>query len=86
MQLQFELTERPPSGQAGEIAFLQQDRAAEVQNGGIASAITALGAEDDLSAAFAAADALSWADAHVARRVEVRIEVRPTCTIVRSHD
>ncbi|BGP04345.1 hypothetical protein JCM10049v2_000143 [Rhodotorula toruloides] len=81
MLLEFESSDRPPTGQATEVVLLQQVQAGHSQD----SRFFETGARVDpstrangLSAAFAAADALSWADAHVAKRVEVRIEDEET--------
>lgn len=88
MLLEFESSDRPPTGQATEVVLLQQVQAGHSQD----SRFFETGARVDpstrangLSAAFAAADALSWADAHVAKRVEVRIEVRPQVPLILAH-
>ncbi|BGP28403.1 hypothetical protein JCM10296v2_000135 [Rhodotorula toruloides] len=81
MQLELECLSKPPSGQAGEVVFIQQKQAGGGQNGAVidsAAAVVATSRMEGLSAAFAAADMLSWADAHVAKRVEVWIEDEET--------
>ncbi|BGP21259.1 AAA family ATPase [Rhodotorula toruloides] len=81
MRLEFECSDRPPSGREGEIVFLQQNQATGGQNDRIVRTAAQVGSAahlDGLSAALAAADTLSWADSHVVKRIEVRIEDEET--------